>query len=264
MKKLLFILILFVPFLVHSQVPVGTVRQSVTTDVNGYVISNPLIFSNQFQIIVAPTSNFQVVRYQDLTNQVASAGSGNVRTNSSNTYLSSSTNTFPGLSIFNGTTYFVGVVTNTSKFVVTNSIYSDSRMLVNSDGQSSVDWANHLLRSTPISGLVNAINWNTMIADDQSAIASMDWNNRRLFDQASDESIHYQKRQLSNSNGDPVMNWSNSTTLVSWTFSSNITARSYSVNGISGITGVSTNLGNGTTNIYAFASGVLTNWFHNP
>lgn len=71
MRKILLPLFIFTLLLdADAQLAVGTVRKTVTTDTNGWVINNPIGFSNQVSMVVAATNNNQLVRYQELTNTV--------------------------------------------------------------------------------------------------------------------------------------------------------------------------------------------------
>lgn len=104
MKKFIISLLLCVPFLVQAQLPVGTIRRSVVTDTNGWFINNPIGFSNQVSMVVAPTNNNQLIRFQELTNSLFSA------TNSIRPIATGGTST--------NTTRLVGSWTNSLNFTV--------------------------------------------------------------------------------------------------------------------------------------------------
>lgn len=56
-----------------AQLPVGTVRKSTGTDPSGYIVNNPLIYSNQFTVIYPATNANQIVRFAEFTNSVYNA-----------------------------------------------------------------------------------------------------------------------------------------------------------------------------------------------
>lgn len=70
MKKLLLPLMLLIPIWVYGQAAVGTVRKSMTTDVNGNVLNSPVAYSNQFHIYVTSSNVAEVVVFQQLTNSI--------------------------------------------------------------------------------------------------------------------------------------------------------------------------------------------------
>lgn len=68
--KRAFILIILMSNMAYAQLPVGTIRKSVVTDTNGWMINNPIGTSNQFSVITAATTANHVVRFGDFTNSV--------------------------------------------------------------------------------------------------------------------------------------------------------------------------------------------------
>lgn len=71
MKKIFTIIFVFISALCYGQLPIGTQRNPIYTDVSGNVINTPITLSNQWSMIPAPTTAFHLVRYQDLTNAMA-------------------------------------------------------------------------------------------------------------------------------------------------------------------------------------------------
>lgn len=59
---------------IFAQLPVGTVRQPVTTDANGSVVApSNIVFSNQFVMVPAPSLSNHVARFMDVTNASGSS-----------------------------------------------------------------------------------------------------------------------------------------------------------------------------------------------
>lgn len=84
MKKYLLILLL-ISSSCYGQLTTGTQRVSVTTDQSGHVISTPLVFSNQANMIVAASNQQELVRYVEFTNGLAGVTAGAGITNIYNT-----------------------------------------------------------------------------------------------------------------------------------------------------------------------------------
>lgn len=84
----------------------------------------------------------------------------------------------------NSNTTVSGSLTVTGSLFVSNSINSDSRALLDTTGQKSVDWSGRILNDT---NNTPSIEWESRYLYDTSEVLSIDWENRILYDLSGNE-----------------------------------------------------------------------------
>lgn len=92
------------------------------------------------------------------------------------------------------------------RLVVSNSINSPARTLIDSSGEVSIGWGDRVLYytiGTP------SIDWENGISYDINEIGSVSWLNRLLYDNNGIRVIDWNSLILNDGNGDVSLNWSN-------------------------------------------------------
>lgn len=216
-KKSLFLLLSLICVNAYA---VGEERNTLVYDQNGYVINTGIIWSNQFQIIVTPTNNNQVVRYQELTNSTSSSitnvvntGAGTGLVSSVSSRVANIASLIPGTGITltrSGTTNITiassgtgNAVTNANNFFTAastntfNSSYTAFNGTISNTGNLIVTNNLNTFSRVLIDGVRTRIDWGQMNFYDPNGVLAMELGGGG------------QNRHLLNSSASPVVLWEN-------------------------------------------------------
>lgn len=237
---------------------VGDTYRSVMVDSGGLIQNDPISKTNNISIYTAPSSAFHLIRYADMTNTVLfplPVSRGGTGTN---------------------TTMLPGNWTNSLNFTVGSNLVVNADQWTASGVPLTVYGSDGILSLVPASSSPHARLSMAFYTNNEATVAGwtigQDPDAGHVHKFSIFDFINSSSRMLITSNASIAFTTISTTISSNLVVSGNVTtsvtndARFYRVNAIPGFTGSVTNLGPalGSSNVLAYASGIVTNYYKIP
>ncbi len=242
--KLKFILagiaVLFLVVIAICNAAPGDVRKTVTTDGNGNILNNPLTLSNQVSMIPAATAVNQLVRYQELTNGLASV-SNSVP---SGVAFTASNNNFKGYNTFSNTLFLASQITVTNNQPIMSLISTNANQASGGGSLARMEFYTPAFVNGTIIGSSGSTNANIVGSLPGDSIFRFESGRRAVF----------------GNGGGKVATWDFTPGTPTFTFINTLVTTSNDVTVVGNITstGNTSNIGNAYTSGTITAGGAIT------